>query len=311
MNQSKASLTKTGPGSSHPGKSLIAAAVQLRPQSSLEESLASAEALIQRAVNGGSQLVVLPENFAYLGRKDLADMGLAEQTASGPVRRFLANQAQRHAIWLVGGTIPVAATVKSGAGSAAQSDMPKSTNSQLNKPFACSLLVNPRGEEVARYDKIHLFDADVSAEFQQQKQYRESDDYRAGGDIVVADTDLCRLGMTVCYDLRFAELYRQLADNNAQVISAPAAFTAATGRDHWELLLRARAVENQVFMIGANMVDRDHPRRGLWGGSAIVDPWGTVLAQVDDQIGVAIAEIDLGKLADVRHKMPIRQHRKL
>jgi len=296
---------------SNPGKNLIVAAVQLRPQNSLEENLASAEALIQRAVDGGSQLLVLPENFAYLGRKDLAEVGLTEQTAAGPVRRFLANQARRHAIWLVGGTIPLTATEPSAAADAAQCDTLKSGNAQSSKPVARSLLFNPRGEEVAHYDKIHLFDADVSAKSQQQKQYRESDDYRAGGDIVVADADLCRLGMTVCYDLRFAELYRQLADNNAQIICAPAAFTAATGRDHWELLLRARAVENQVFMIGANMVDRDHPRRGLWGGSAIVDPWGTLLAKVDDQVGVAIAEIDLDRLVDVRQKMPIRQHRKL
>jgi predicted amidohydrolase len=128
---------------------------------------------------------------------------------------------------------------------------------------------------------------------------------------VVAQAGACRLGMSVCYDLRFPELYRQLADADAQVVVVPAAFTAATGRDHWELLLRARAVENQLFVIGANMVDREHARRGLWGGSAIIDPWGTVLARVDDKPGVAIAEIDLDRLTEIRGKMPVAQHRKL
>ena len=128
---------------------------------------------------------------------------------------------------------------------------------------------------------------------------------------MVAQTDLCTLGMSVCYDLRFAELYRQLADRGAQIVTVPAAFTAATGEDHWLLLLRARAVENQLFVIGANMVDRKHPRRALWGGSAIIDPWGNVLATVDDEPGVAVAEIDLSMIDQVRAKMPVAEHRKL
>ena len=127
----------------------------------------------------------------------------------------------------------------------------------------------------------------------------------------MAQTDLCRLGMSVCYDLRFAELYRQLADRGAQIAAVPAAFTAVTGKDHWLLLLRARAVENQIFVIGANMVDRDHPRRALWGGSAIIDPWGNLLASLDDEPGVAVAEIDLDRIDEVRAKMPMAEHRKI
>ena len=285
-------------------KRFIAAAVQLWPQDTLEKNLAGAKVLIKRAAEAGSQLVVLPENFAYLGRKDLAGVGLAEQ-ANGPVYEFLAKQARRHSLWLVGGTVPV-------------------SDFESPKPFARSWLFDPQGKLAQHYDKIHLFDVDVpkskdetldeqtlDEKTLQQVSYRESDDYRSASDVVVAETELCRLGMSVCYDLRFAELYRQLSDAGAQVVSAPAAFTAATGRDHWELLLRARAVENQVFVIGANMVDRGHPRRGLWGGSAIIDPWGRVLAQLDDQPGVAIAEIDLGRLAEIRSKMPIARHRKL
>ena len=272
----------------------IAAAIQLWPQQTLEQNLAAAKVLIKRAAEDGSQLVVLPENFAYLGRKDLADVAVAEQDR-GPVYQFLAKQARRHSLWLVGGTVPVS-----------DSDSPK--------PFARSWLFDPQGNLAQHYDKIHLFDVDVPKSKDrtlQQVSYRESDDYRSATDVIVADTDLCRLGMTVCYDLRFAELYRQLADADAQVVTVPAAFTTATGRDHWQLLLRARAVENQLFVIGADMVDRDHPRRGLWGGSAIIDPWGTVLARVDDEPGVAIAEIDLDRLAEIRSKMPVAQHRKL
>ena len=275
-------------------KSFIAAAVQLRPQASLQQNLAAAKTLIKQAAEAGSGLVVLPENFAYLGCSDLTQVGLTEQR-NGPVYEFLAQQAQRHGLWLVGGTVPVC-------------------DASSPKPFARSWLFDPQGNLAQHYDKIHLFDVDVpksAGEVLQRVTYRESDDYRSATDGVVAGTEHVRLGMSVCYDLRFAELYRQLADADAQVVAVPAAFTAATGRDHWELLLRARAVENQLFVIGANMVDRDHPRRGLWGGSAIIDPWGTVLARVDDEPGVAIAEINLDRLAEIRSKMPVAQHRKL
>ncbi len=275
-------------------KRFMAAAIQLWPQPTLEKNLEAAKVLIKRAAEDGCGLVVLPENFAYFGCKDLTDVGMAEQTR-GPVYEFLAKQARRHNVWLVGGTVPV-------------------SDSDSAKPFARSWLFDPQGNLVQHYDKIHLFDVDVPKskdQTLQQVSYRESDDYRSGTDVVVADSDLGGLGMTVCYDLRFAELYRQLADAGAQVVTVPAAFTSATGRDHWELLLRARAVENQLFVIGANMVDRGHPRRGLWGCTAIIDPWGTVLAQLDDQPGVAIAEINLERLAEVRSKMPIAQHRKL
>jgi len=274
--------------------SFIAAAVQLRPQDSLAQNLAAAAVLIEQSADAGSQLVVLPENFAYLGRKDLAEVGLAERS-KGPVYEFLTEQARRHSLWLVGGTVPV-------------------TDPDLSKPFARSWLFDPQGNLVQSYDKIHLFDVDVAKSAGRTLEpvsYRESDDYLSAKEVVVAQAGACRLGMSVCYDLRFPELYRQLADADAQVVAVPAAFTAATGRDHWELLLRARAVENQLFVIGANMVDREHARRGLWGGSAIIDPWGTVLARVDDKPGVAIAEIDLDRLTEIRGKMPVAQHRKL
>jgi len=274
---------------------LIAAAVQLRPGDSIEHSLNNAAVMIQRAVDKGAELVVLPENFAHLGRDDFASIGLAESQPQGLVRQFLSDQARQQGIWLVAGTVPI------------------SDSGQL-KPYARSLLFDPQGNQCSSYDKIHLFDVALDkAELNdgQQSSYRESDNFSSGCKIVVAQTDLCTLGMSVCYDLRFAELYRQLADRGAQIVTVPAAFTAATGEDHWLLLLRARAVENQLFVIGANMVDRKHPRRALWGGSAIIDPWGNVLATVDDEPGVAVAEIDLSMIDQVRAKMPVAEHRKI
>jgi nitrilase len=171
-------------------------------------------------------------------------------------------------------------------------------------------LFSPEGEVVDHYDKIHLFDVDVTVDGY-NRSYRESDDYSAGKRVAAVRTDLAVLGLTVCYDLRFAELYRRLVDAEAQIITVPAAFTAATGKDHWQVLLRARAIENQCFVIGANLVDREHKRRGLWGGSCIIDPWGNVLASMEDEVGAVIAEIELGKIDQIRAEMPVAEHRRL
>ena len=268
------------------------AAIQLKPASSLEDNLTNVAALLSVAAAAGAQLAVLPENFAHYGQKDFTAIGLQESTDDGPVRQFLADQARLNGLWLVGGSLPILDAEP--------------------LPFARSLLLDPEGNTVGQYDKIHLFDVDVSEGTAEARSYKESDDFASGTDVVVATTALCTLGMTVCYDLRFAELYRKLADEGAQIITVPAAFTAATGKDHWQVLLRARAIENQVFVIGANLVDRDHPSRGLWGGSVIIDPWGTVLASLDgDDAGFIRAEIDLDMINELRAKMPIDAHRKL
>ena len=269
------------------------AAIQLKPAGSIDENLANAAALLSEAAAAGAQLAVLPENFAHYGQSDFLAIGRAESEDNGLVRQFLSQQASTNGLWLVGGTLPVAG--------------PKP------RPFARSFLFDPQGNCVDEYDKIHLFDVDVDAPTDStQSSYRESDDFAAGTRVVAATTALCKLGMTVCYDLRFAELYRKLADAEAQLITVPAAFTAATGKDHWQVLLRARAIENQVFVIGANLVDRTHPTRGLWGGSAIIDPWGTVLGCLDnDEAGLVVAEINLALIDELRAKMPMGQHRKL
>lgn len=269
------------------------AAIQLKPAPSVAENLSNAAALLLEAATAGAELAVLPENFAHYGQSDFLTIGREESSDDGPVRTFLSQQARSNSLWLVGGTLPVAG--------------PKP------RPYARSYLFDPQGNCVEHYDKIHLFDVDVAGRAEKSaKSYRESDDFAPGARVVMAPTKMCKVGLTVCYDLRFPELYRRLADAEAQLITVPAAFTAATGKDHWQVLLRARAIENQVFVIGANLVDRGHPTRGLWGGSAIIDPWGTVLACLDnDEAGVVMANIDLHMIDDLRAKMPVADHRKL
>ncbi len=266
-----------------------AAAIQMTSNSDLEHNLLQAEKLISQVASDGAQLVVLPENFAYYGAKNLVDAAQQESTPAGPVRSFLSRQARENSVWLVGGTIPVA--TQDGA-----------------KGYAACLLYGPDGEEKACYCKIHLFDVDVG---DAHNNYRESDDYSPGSESVVVNTPLGKLGLSVCYDLRFAELYRQLADKGAEIIVVPSAFTAKTGAAHWRVLLQARAIENQCFLIGANMGDRDHPRRPTWGGSAIVHPWGNVLAELEGDEGAICADLDLSDIAKLKKNMPIEQHRKL
>ena len=268
------------------------AAIQLKPAASIAENLSNAAALLLEAAAAGAELAVLPENFAYYGQSDFLSIGRKESSCEGPVRAFLSQQARTNGLWLVGGTLPVAG--------------PKP------QPYARSFLFNPQGNCIEHYDKIHLFDVDIVGCIGQAKRYRESEDFAAGTRVVVVPTALCKVGLSVCYDLRFPELYRRMADAEAQVITVPAAFTAATGKDHWQVLLRARAIENQVFVVGANLVDLEHPTRGLWGGSAIIDPWGKVLASLQsNESGVIMCPIDLQLIDQLRAKMPMASHRKL
>ena len=229
------------------------AVIQSRPLKKLENNLNQIQQLLIEASRQRASIVVLPENFAYYGEQDLQAIGCQEALSNGPVRQFLSEQAKRLKLWIVGGTVPV--------------------GDNNSKPVARSLVYDSSGHCIDHYDKIHLFDADVHSESSQQA-YRESDSYSYGNAIKTIETDFCKLGLTVCYDLRFAALYHQLRAAGSQLVTVPAAFTAITGRDHWQLLLRARAVENQFFMLGANLVDRARSSRGLWGGSAIIDPWG-------------------------------------
>ncbi len=271
------------------------AAVQLRSDGDLDGNLRRTAELVQQAAMAGAQLVVLPEHFAYYNCKDLTAAAMQEQTPSGPARRFLAAQARLYGLWLVGGTLPLL------------------KNKDHTKPCAASLLINPEGREVARYDKMHLFDASVASGGADTptRRYRESDRYQPGDALAVVATPLGTLGLSVCYDLRFPEMYRVMASQGAEVMVAPSAFTAATGKAHWELLLRARAIDNLCYVVGANICHRDHPTKPTWGGSMIVSPWGDILGRLDGEEGFVIADVDIGTLATVRENLPILEHRRL
>ena len=267
--------------------SISVAAVQLKPQRSVDANLNSAAELLAQAADAGAQLAVLPENFAYYGQGDLVQAGLAESEDQGPVRQFLREQAIELGVWLVAGTVPVA-----GASS---------------KPSARCYLLNPQGEIVNHYDKIHLFDVDVA---DSQGSYRESDTFLAGNDVVVVDTPFGRLGLAICYDIRFPEFFRAIFAQGVDLIAIPAAFTLLTGKAHWLPLLQARAIENQCYIIGANQGGDHTPSRSTSGDSVIIDSWGKVLASKEKGAGYASAEVDLDELAKHRKSMPIQQHQR-
>lgn len=275
------------------------AAVQMVSTANLEENLQSAARLIAEAAAAGAGLILLPEVFAVLEGGPMRPFG--EEEGSGPIQEFLSGQARQHGIILVGGTIPL--ITRPGKN---PSDPDYFVDNERVRPS--SLVYDSHGAQIARYDKIHLFDVVVA---DKQASYSESRSYEAGNEIVVVDTAMGRLGLSVCYDLRFPELYRELFSRQADLVTVPAAFTKVTGEAHWETLLRARAIENQCYVIAAGQGGKHNEKRETWGHSMIIDPWGTVLDEIDQGEGFAIAEIDLEFVASVRKRMPITQQRKL
>lgn len=266
------------------------AVIQMVSQTDIQANLADARRLLEQAAEAGARLAVLPENFAAMGQSDVAALGRAEAEGAGPILPWLKQVANDLRLWIVAGTIPLPPDDRPG-----------------EKVRACSLLVDDRGQRVARYDKLHLFDADVS---DARGRYRESDDYAAGEQLVVVDTPVGRLGMTVCYDLRFAELYTALRLAGAELISAPSAFTAVTGRAHWETLIRARALETQCYMLAAAQ-GGEHPNgRMTHGHSSIVDFWGQVLTAQPTGEAVLVVDRDLAAQAAARQRMPVLMHRR-
>ena len=265
------------------------AALQMTSGPEVEANLATAGALLEEAAADGARLAVLPENFSFLGLKDADKRAVAEADGAGPVQEFLAASARRLKLWIVGGTMPL----RSGA---------------AGRVAAASLVYDADGARVARYDKIHLFDVDIPG---RAETYRESANVAPGTQTVVLDTPAGRLGLSVCYDVRFPELYRHLSAGGAQLLSVPSAFTAPTGRAHWETLLRARAIENLCYVI-APAQSGIHPNgRETYGDSMIVDYWGRVLKRVPRGRGCAVAEVDLAGQSAVRESFPALKHRTL
>jgi predicted amidohydrolase len=285
----RADVERSAADSRRPSMRLRVAAVQLNSREEKTANVAAAEAAIVEAAEAGAQLIVLPELWTYLGREERARANA--ETIPGAVTERLGALARRYGVTLHGGSM-----LEVEAGAATET-----------KPFNTAVLFDASGALVARYRKIHLFDA---APRDSDEPYRESATTRAGDEIVAADVDGLHLGLATCYDLRFPELFRALALRGAEMLLVPAAFTLQTGRDHWEPLLRARAIENACFVIAAGQVGEHPPRRATFGRSMIVDPWGTVLAQAPDQPCVVTAEVDLARVADVRRRVPSLSNRR-
>lgn len=263
------------------------AALQTVSTPDVDRNLEAAARLIGEAVRQGAQLVSLPEYFCLMGQRDTDKLAHAEAPGVGPIQSFLSEQAKQHGLWLIGGTLPLRCTTPQRARN------------------ACCVFA-PDGTLAARYDKIHLFRFATERE-----SYDEARVLEAGSEPVAVQAGELRVGLSVCYDLRFPELYRALCTPPCDVLSVPAAFTYTTGRAHWELLLRARAVENQCYVLAAAQGGTHENGRRTWGHSMIVDPWGEVVAVLSEGEGVVIAEIDATKLAVVRRQLPALQHRRL
>lgn len=266
------------------------AVIQMVSQDDVWANLQVARTLLEQAAASGARLAVLPENFAAMGRRDLVALGHAEARGAGPILPWLKQAARELELWIVAGTLPLP-----------PDDQPQA------KPHACSLLFDAQGQRVARYDKLHLFDVEVA---DSRGQYRESDDYAHGARLVLADTPVGRLGLSVCYDLRFAEMYTALRNAGAEIISVPSAFTAVTGAAHWQVLLRARAIETQCYLLAADQGGGHPGGRETFGHSAIVDPWGSLLAEHAQGQAVLLGQRDALAQAAIRQRMPVHSHRR-
>jgi len=265
------------------------AAIQMTSSHDVAENLASAAALLREAKDAGALVACLPENFSFIGLKDADKLQVAEADGNGPVQAFLSDTARRLKMWILGGTIVIRTK-----------DSSRVANS--------SLLIDAEGERVARYDKIHLFDVTIPG---RNEQYRESNHVLRGRNPVIADTPVGKLGLSVCYDMRFPELYRELVSRGAEWLAMPAAFTVPTGQAHWETLLRARAIENLCYVVAPAQSGLHTSGRETYGDSLIVDYWGQVLSRLAKGTGVITADIDLASQAESRARFPALDNRQL
>lgn len=265
------------------------AAIQMVSGVSLDANLSEALRLLRQAAACGAELAVLPEYFCFMGHRDEDKLVLAETPGLGTVQDFLSDAARDLRLWVVGGSLPMATDDPQHAANA-------------------SLTYNPKGKLVSRHDKIHLFRYDNGRERYDEAAVLRAGDTPTAFDCTGADGQVWRVGQSVCYDLRFAELYRLLA---ADILLVPAAFTFTTGQAHWEVLLRARAIENQAFVIASAQGGTHENGRRTWGHSMVIDPWGEVLALQSAGPGVVMADLDFNRLRAVREQLPALQHRRL
>lgn len=262
-------------------KKYTAAVCQMDSNYDKQQNLQTAAEMIREAAAHGASLAVFPETMNYIG----PDLKEQAETIPGPTTDLLCRAASQHRIWVVSGSIQ--------------------ERQKKGNPQNTLVLIDPNGKIICSYSKLHLFDADPSS----GQIYRESADNSAGSALAVQDTELGRLGFAICYDLRFGEMFRLMALQGAQVICLPACFTTETGKDHWEVLLRARAIENGVFILAADQIGAKD-QMNAYGRSMIVDPWGNVLAQCGDCTGLTYAEIDLEYEESVRRQLPSLKNRR-
>jgi nitrilase len=267
------------------GEKMRVAAVQTVSGGDVDANLAQAEPLIRQAASEGARLVVLPEYFGVFGARATDKVAVREPDGAGAQQAFLAKEARRHGIWLVGGTVPVSCA-------------------DAGRVRSACLVYGPDGSRVARYDKIHLF-----AFSRGEERYDEGRTIEAGRTPVAIDLPCGRVGLSVCYDLRFPELYRMLGE--LSLILAPSAFTATTGVAHWHLLLRARAVENQCYVLAAAQGGTHAGGRRTYGHSALIDPWGRIVAEREEGAGIVVGDVDPARIAEVREQLPALSHRVL
>ena len=266
-----------------------AAVIQMTSSADVQENLHCAFALLRQAAEQGAQLAALPENFALMGLSDRDKLGVAEPDGDGPMQAWLAHTARELNLWIVAGTLPIRVP-------------------DDERVAAACLVVNAQGERVARYDKLHLFDVDVD---DATGSYRESATIAPGRQVMPVDTPIGKLGLAICYDVRFPELFRELSRQGAEVFVLPSAFTVPTGKAHWEVLLRARAVENLCYLLAPAQWGKHANGRETYGHSMVVGPWGDMVASRPEGVGLAIADIDLARQSELRAQFPALTHRRL
>lgn len=265
------------------------AAIQMCSNHCVDDNLNQAADLLAQAAEKGAKLAVLPEMFAIMGMQPDDKISVKENYHVGKIQDFLAAQAQKHRMWIVGGTIPI-------------------TGSCPNKIRAASLVFDDNGKCIARYDKIHLFDAILAG----KEEYRESNTTEAGSELIVVQTPVGKLGLAVCYDLRFPDMFHDLVELGAEIIALPSAFIYKTGQAHWQILVRALAVQQLCYVIAPDQCGKHTNGRVTFGNSMVVDPWGQVLAQqVDDKPAAVTADIDLEHLYQLRQSLPVHVHKKV
>ena len=269
-------------------------AIQMASGTNVSANLIEVSRQISSAVEAGAKLIVLPESFAIMSLKDSDQLKVAEDEGVGPIQNFLSEQAKNNNVWLISGTVPI--------------KLNSDDENYDNKIYASCLVFNEKGEQVSRYDKVHLFDVHLEIT---SETYNESETLEAGNKAVVVDTPFGKIGLAICFDLRFPELFRELVSQGAEIIVLPSAFTAITGKAHWEVLLRARAIENLCYVVASAQGGYHVNGRETHGDSMIIDPWGTILDNLPQGSGYVIADIDIENVHNIRNNFPVLKNRKI